>query len=315
MYSDGAYAPFGEAYAQTGTADLSFTGMNQDTVAGLYDFPAREYNNTQGRWPSPDPLGIRATSLRNPQSWNRYAYVLNIPMSNIDPTGLLCQKGEMCSMGFGGDFPDDFQVAYNVDPVDFSFGASLAAGFQQGAYSQQDLENFVIANPNLANVPNLAADLPGLFLAALSGMDIDAAVESQKEALAEKLSEASNNPDITWDDVYNGLNPYVLDNDGDPVLDADGNPVLNIKGGNVDFTWQSDDFSLADLSLNNLNVNITGTICNTCRIGGILSVHWTNDAFHLDTANPFWGLGLGLLTHGFVDYLIGNLNPNIPINR
>lgn len=41
MYFDGAYGPFGEAYAQTGTADLSFTGMNQDTVANLYDFPAR----------------------------------------------------------------------------------------------------------------------------------------------------------------------------------------------------------------------------------------------------------------------------------
>ena len=39
---DGAYAPFGEPYAHSGTTDLSFTGMNQDTVSGLYDFPARE---------------------------------------------------------------------------------------------------------------------------------------------------------------------------------------------------------------------------------------------------------------------------------
>jgi hypothetical protein len=55
MYYDGAYAPFGEPYAQSGTTDLSFTGMNQDTVSGLYDFPAREYS-IQGRWPSPTPL-------------------------------------------------------------------------------------------------------------------------------------------------------------------------------------------------------------------------------------------------------------------
>ena len=54
MYFDVAYAPFGEAYAQSGSADLSFTGQNQDTVGGLYDFPAREYS-TQGRWPSPGP--------------------------------------------------------------------------------------------------------------------------------------------------------------------------------------------------------------------------------------------------------------------
>ncbi len=62
MYNDVAYAPYGETYAQTGTADFSFTGMNQDVdqtsnPAVLYDFPAREYG-IQGRWPSPDPAGI-----------------------------------------------------------------------------------------------------------------------------------------------------------------------------------------------------------------------------------------------------------------
>jgi RHS repeat-associated protein len=75
MYSDEAYAPFGEPYAQSGTADLSFTGMNQDTVSGLYDFPAREYA-TQGRWPSPDPAGIGSVYSTDPQTWNRYAYDL-----------------------------------------------------------------------------------------------------------------------------------------------------------------------------------------------------------------------------------------------
>jgi RHS repeat-associated protein len=88
MYYDGAYAPFGEAYAQTGTADLSFTGMNQDTTANLYDFPAREFNDIHGRWPSPDPAGISAVRLRNPQSWNRYAYVMNSPLNATDPSGL-----------------------------------------------------------------------------------------------------------------------------------------------------------------------------------------------------------------------------------
>ena len=33
MYSDAAYAPFGERYAQTGSTDVSSTGMNQDTVS------------------------------------------------------------------------------------------------------------------------------------------------------------------------------------------------------------------------------------------------------------------------------------------
>jgi RHS repeat-associated protein len=87
MYLDLAYAPFGEPYAQSGTTDLSFTGQRQDTVAGLYDFPARECSY-QGRWPSPDPAGLAAVDPSNPQSWNRYAYVLNNPLVLIDLLGL-----------------------------------------------------------------------------------------------------------------------------------------------------------------------------------------------------------------------------------
>src|SRR5207249_8842341 len=40
--SSTAYAPFGETYAQSGTADLSFTGEGQDTVSGDYDFLYRQ---------------------------------------------------------------------------------------------------------------------------------------------------------------------------------------------------------------------------------------------------------------------------------
>jgi len=85
-----AYGPFGETYAQSGTADVSFTGENQDTSPGDYDFLFREYS-TQGRWSSPDPAGLAAVNLAYPQSWNRYAYVLNNPLQLTDPLGLDCQ--------------------------------------------------------------------------------------------------------------------------------------------------------------------------------------------------------------------------------
>jgi RHS repeat-associated protein len=86
VYFDGAYAPFGEPYAQSGTSDLSFTGMNQDIASNVYDFAAREYG-VQGRWPSPDPAGIGSASPADPQTWNRYAYTRNNPLQLIDPTG------------------------------------------------------------------------------------------------------------------------------------------------------------------------------------------------------------------------------------
>src|SRR3989441_7564293 len=62
-----AYAPFGETYAQSGSADVSFTGQNSDTVSGGYDFLFREYS-MQGRWASPDPAGLAAVDPTNPQS-------------------------------------------------------------------------------------------------------------------------------------------------------------------------------------------------------------------------------------------------------
>lgn len=101
-YADTAYAPFGEEYTTTGTADLDFTGMVEDTVSsfgGLYDFMYREYAPRQGRWISPDPAGVEAANPSSPQSWNRYAYVMNNPLSFIDPDGLQTPNGSPCGPG------------------------------------------------------------------------------------------------------------------------------------------------------------------------------------------------------------------------
>ncbi len=102
-YYTGAYAPFGENYKENGTTDRSFTDENQDTVGGaapLYDFMFREQTPNQGRWISPDPAGLAAVSLTDPQSWNRYAYVMNDPLLLIDPLGLDC-------LGPNGSYPCD----------------------------------------------------------------------------------------------------------------------------------------------------------------------------------------------------------------
>jgi RHS repeat-associated protein len=154
---DVAYAPFGETYASVGSSDPAFTGQRQDTVSGLFDFPEREYNN-QGRWSSPDPSGIAAFNLSDPQSLNRYAYVSNRPLNITDPTGLwgerkLVNKGGCNSCGggsigggdsgnpFNGTDPGTGQAPSGGDPsnsgqsvcytsADCPSGASL--GQQQG---------------------------------------------------------------------------------------------------------------------------------------------------------------------------------------
>jgi RHS repeat-associated protein len=89
-YSISAYAPYGEQYAISGSSDPSFTGHNPDTVSSLYDFQYREASPSQGRWISPDPAGVSSADPSDPQSWNRYAYVLNNPLRAVDPLGLWC---------------------------------------------------------------------------------------------------------------------------------------------------------------------------------------------------------------------------------
>ena len=99
-YFDVAYAPYGEDYADSGTVDLNFTGQNQDTVSGLYDFLYREYHANSGRWISPDPVGLGAVDFSNPQTWNRYAYVGNNPLNASDPLGLW--RSDAFSSGLDG---------------------------------------------------------------------------------------------------------------------------------------------------------------------------------------------------------------------
>jgi RHS repeat-associated protein len=87
VQQDELYYPWGGRWAVTGTPwDERYAGMWQrdSGVTGLDFTPFRRYSSRLGRWASPDPL---AGDITNPQSLNRYAYVLNNPLSYVDPFG------------------------------------------------------------------------------------------------------------------------------------------------------------------------------------------------------------------------------------
>ncbi len=115
MVGDNAYAPFGEPYAQTGNGEISFTGADSKTVWPQYDFLFRQYQPQQSRWVSPDPAGLAAANPSDPQTWNRYAYVRNSPLSFTDPLGLILDPcGWDC--GGGGGCDPFFDPACGCDP-------------------------------------------------------------------------------------------------------------------------------------------------------------------------------------------------------
>jgi RHS repeat-associated protein len=64
-----------------------FTGKERDAETGLDFFKARYYSGAQGRFISPDPVGIMKQKLIDPQQWDMYAYARNNPLRFKDPTG------------------------------------------------------------------------------------------------------------------------------------------------------------------------------------------------------------------------------------
>ncbi|MDR3414046.1 MAG: RHS repeat-associated core domain-containing protein, partial [Formivibrio sp.] len=108
----------------------------------------RQYSNAQGRWLSPDPYG-GSYNWRNPQSFNRYAYVGNNPLADVDPSGQVMCNNTVCEFGgqggepFGGGgfIPDVFNdVTVNWATVNF-------VGSSDGPALKTD------ANGNLILVP------------------------------------------------------------------------------------------------------------------------------------------------------------------
>ncbi len=93
------FAAFGdEAVSSQRVSGLSFTsisdevrrdytGYQKNEESQLEYSQARYYNPSHGRFTSVDPLAASAT-IKNPQTLNRYSYVINNPYKFVDPLGL-----------------------------------------------------------------------------------------------------------------------------------------------------------------------------------------------------------------------------------
>ena len=82
------YYPYGvtrPGLAGTGLpTDRRFTGQREEASLGFYDYGARQFDPTLGRFLQADTL---VPEPGNPQSLNRYAYTLNNPLRYTDPSG------------------------------------------------------------------------------------------------------------------------------------------------------------------------------------------------------------------------------------
>jgi RHS repeat-associated protein len=161
--------PFGDSQTYvTNTCHDSdgrtFGGLEYDSENGLEHTLFRKYYSVPGRWMTPDPAGTAFADLTNPQSWNRYAYALNSPLSYTDPAGLFCVwddgsydssedlatgSPDLCA-SVGGHWFDGSPSDYGLN-ADWSPDANLgfvAQWFQDPGYTIQGQATAPLPLPN-----------------------------------------------------------------------------------------------------------------------------------------------------------------------
>ncbi|HEX8130206.1 MAG TPA: PKD domain-containing protein [Pyrinomonadaceae bacterium] len=86
--------PFGTGFSAetTGNTNRRFTSYDRNQSTGLDYAVNRHYDPAQGRFTQPDPLGVRASNLSDPQTLNLYSYCGNDPINREDADGLLFGK-------------------------------------------------------------------------------------------------------------------------------------------------------------------------------------------------------------------------------
>ncbi len=87
LWSEQRYLPFGQIRTDIGLitqTDFGYTGQRNSGYTGLMDYNARIYDAALGRFLQPDSI---VPGMGNSQNLNRYAYVLNSPIGNIDSSG------------------------------------------------------------------------------------------------------------------------------------------------------------------------------------------------------------------------------------
>ena len=124
---------YGDEITSTSNDREKFATYTRDSYTGLDYADQRYYASTYGRFNTADQY-MASAGAGDPQSWNRYSYVLGDPISQYDPTGRDCSgadgffdfgtdsNGAPCTFG-PGDFtagvgypcpPDPTQVAINA---------------------------------------------------------------------------------------------------------------------------------------------------------------------------------------------------------
>ena len=146
------YYPFGGVFASTGNVQpYKYNGKELDTKKGLnwYDYGARHYDATLGRWFVVDPLAEKM------YAWSLYAYCFNNLVRLIDKDGKIPGPGDLFLTQ--REAAKDWGMYYN--------GASILRGKEMGStiYEVREkgiLKGFSYTNANVGEAHSVTPSFP-----------------------------------------------------------------------------------------------------------------------------------------------------------
>lgn len=158
----GQLTPYGAEMNPQPTANhYKFTGKERDAESGNDYFGARYYENSFGRFMSPDWSAkaepVPYAKLENPQTLNLYAYVNNNPMNAVDPDG---HQGAMggygvadCAIDAWGcnesNLPARLRAAKEDEKKRLAYSLSaFSAAVEQAAQQQNPFSRYVAVGDN-----------------------------------------------------------------------------------------------------------------------------------------------------------------------
>jgi len=165
--------PYGDGYTVSGNDwdQYHFAGMDQDTTSNEHAM-FRGYSNMAGRWFSPDPYR-GSYDFTNPQSLNRYSYVVNSPLSFVDPSGLNCVS-EANNVKYSADggqtwdtWDNSFSTTCEYDPFFDSMGGGgeggVAPGGGGGAFGPTVTKHYGITIPCTSSATGVMGEVESGF--------------------------------------------------------------------------------------------------------------------------------------------------------
>ena len=213
--------PYGDSLSCTGSdaTDHHFTGKERDTESNNDYFGARYYGSGLGRFMSPDPSRL-SIMPSNPQTWNRYAYVYNNPLSLRDDNGKWPTKihNQIIDKAFPNLTPAQRQILKNVsadqDSIllggqgnDLSFQHAMRGPDQTVEQAQAQYNDFVSGEESaaqsaqlqfwMADPDNKLDDLSAASLEAF-GQALHAILDSTSPAHAGFQKWDWRNPALVW---------------------------------------------------------------------------------------------------------------------